>query len=455
MITATPVADGSRDRVGNGAGPVPARSPRRRLLAVVAVAVVVGACAARFTLHDARPAELASAPVAARAADVAELEARVARAPDDATAWQQLGVAHVRAAVRTGDPSRYDAASSALDRAEALAPDALGTIVGRGLLDLSLHRFEAALAGGQRAHTIDPFDSEALAVIVDAAVETGRYDEAAARLQDLLDLRPTLAAFSRTSYLRELHGDVEGALAALGQAETAGSGSAFDLASVIAIEGDVRLNHGDVEGAAGAYSRALAVSGDVVAAQIGLARVAAARGDLEAAIDALVTVTDRVPLPHALTELGDMQTAAGRTADAQQTYDLVRSSFRLQQASGAVVDLEAALFEADHGDPAVAVDLARAAYAERPTIHAADAMAWALRQSGRPAEAAPFVDEALRLGTRDALLHFHAAAVHADLGDSARAADELRIVFAINPTFSFVHQRAALQLARDLGVPAP
>ena len=50
--------------------------------------------------------------------------------------------------------------------------------------------------------------------------------------------------------------------------------------------------------------------------------------------------------------------------------------------------MELALFEADHGDPARAVAMARAAYSRRPTIHAADAPAWALHRAGHDAAAA-------------------------------------------------------------------
>lgn len=74
----------------------------------------------------------------------------------------------------------------------------------------------------------------------------------------------------------------------------------------------------------------------------------------------------------------------------------------LLRAFGVVIDLELAVFEADHDDPARAVHLAEAAHADRRTVHPADALAWALHRAGRTSEATPYVAEALRLGTRRA-----------------------------------------------------
>ena len=434
-------------------GPDPARL--RRGVGIAVVAAVVGVAAARFFAPDhPAPVPRPEATSLAPPAQVAALERKVGDHPDNVSAWQQLGVAYTRDAIRTADPSLYGAATTAFDRADALEPGAADTLVGRGVLSLTLHRFDEALTLGEQAHRANPFDPDALAVMVDASVETGRYDAAATDLQALLDLRPGLAAFSRVSYLRELNGDVTGASEALSQAETAGSGATFDLASVISLEGDLAFNHGDLAGALRQYDRALALSPDVVLARIGRARVLAARGRLDDAIADLVELTERYPVATAVSLLGDLQAAAGRTHDAARSYDLVRTISTLQQASGAVTDLEMAVFEADHGGRA-AITLATAAYAARPTIYGADALAWALRQGGRSAEAVPYVEEALRLSTHDALLHFHAAAVYADVGADERARAELTVAFTVNPWFSFLHRADAADLAARLGVATP
>jgi tetratricopeptide (TPR) repeat protein len=321
---------------------------------------------------------------------------------------------------------------------------------------LNLHEFARAHDVVAPVHAADPYDADALAVLVDADVELGHYDDAARDLQQLLDLRPGLPAYSRASYLRELHGDLAGAEQAMRQALTAGAGDGFDVATVTTFLGDLAFNRGDLTEAADRYRDALRLQPDLVNAHLGRARVLAARGQRSLAIRELRTLTNRVPLPAAVILLGDLQAASGDLTAAARTYDLERSIVRLQQSAGAVTDLETAIFDADHGDPAAAIVAARAAYAARPdNVYTADALAWALVQSGQGAAARPYVAQALRLGTADASLHYHAAVVADSVGDVAGARAELRTAFAHNQFFSFSQQSAAGALASRLGVATP
>ena len=81
-----------------------------------------------------------------------------------------------------------------------------------------------------------------------------------------------------------------------------------------------------------------------------------------------------------------------------------------------------------------------------------DALGWSLYRSGDIAGALPYVDHALRLGTPDALLHFHAAVVFDASGQADRARDEIGTVLAGNPWFSARYHDQALALAQKLGV---
>src|SRR5205807_8990054 len=69
---------------------------------------------------------------------------------------------------------------------------------------------------------LGPARPTAYGVLVDALVELGRYDEATAAAQVMTDMRPDLSSYSRISYLRELHGDTNGAMAAMRLAIQAG-----------------------------------------------------------------------------------------------------------------------------------------------------------------------------------------------------------------------------------------
>ncbi len=81
---------------------------------------------------------------------------------------------------------------------------------------------------------------------------------------------------------------------------------------------------------------------------------------------------------------------------------------RLLETNGLSVDLESAVYRADHRlAPEATVRLARRAQADRPSIHGDDALGWALARAGRCARRRRWLDRSLRLGTKDALLFFH------------------------------------------------
>jgi len=152
-----------------------------------------------------------------------------------------------------------------------------------------------------------------------------------------------------------------------------------------------------------------------------------------------------------LAQGGELYQRRGDEAAAERQYELVRQIDRLASDSGVNTDLELALFLADHGDAAQAVERARAAYKQRPSIHAADALGWSLLRAGRFAEARPYADQALRLGTRDPRLLFHAGMIARAAGDVAAARAWLQAALALNPQFAVLGASEAAAALRELG----
>jgi tetratricopeptide (TPR) repeat protein len=432
-------------------------------VAVLGVTLVAGLLAGRFLVAgDGGRDGAAPAPVAAgnTAAVVTGLQADLRRRPDDPRLLTRLGVAYVTQARETADPSFYTKAAGVLEQASRLDPGDAGTMVARGLLDLARHDFRSALAWGTRASEANPDLPDALGVVFDAQVELGRYTAAVATAQAMVDAKPTQGSLARVSYARELLGDPAGAVAAMVQAAAAGGGSPTDQAYVQTLIGNLHLGAGRLAPAEAAYRRALDGDRGYGLAEVGLARAAAARGDLAGAARRLEPAAERLPLPATVALLGDVRAALGDAGAAATQYELVRVIERLNRANGVAVDLELARFEADHArdrgaDPRRAVAMARRALAERPTIYAADTLGWALRQAGRPGQALPHARAAVRLGTRDALLWYHLAAVEADLGRTAAARRHLAEALAINPYLTPRDRPAALALAGRLHLPAP
>jgi tetratricopeptide (TPR) repeat protein len=379
---------------------------------------------------------------------IAALQSRLRGDGDDWRSFADLGVAYLQKGRMTADPGWYTKAEGVLVR--SLSLNSRGNpraTLGMGVLSLARHDFNQALAWGRRARALDPYDSSALGVIGDALLELGRYKEAIQAFQTMVDLRPDVGSYARVSYVRELHGDVEGAIQAMTQALDAAGGSPEDAAWVAYQLGDLYLGSGRVDAAEREYRRGAHLAPGHVLPRAGLGKVAASRGRLDEAIEILSGVVDRYAAPEFVILLGDLHAAAGRHADADEQYDLVRAMQRLYRANGVNADLEMAIFDADHRiDLKGALEKARTEYRRRPSIHAADVLAWTLSTVGRHGEAARYAEAALRLGTRNALFHFHAGMIAFRLGRRAQAEEHLSTALQINPDFSFVHRRVVTRI---------
>lgn len=414
--------------------------PYRMLLA--ALLILAAAIGWRMWQNE-RMATVAEQPTLEQptAADlVTRFQQRLASNPDDPIAYAQLGLALLQQVRENGDASIYPRAAEAFEQSLRRDPKQIDALVGQGVLALALHDFAGALAWAEQAQAVNPWRAETLGIVVDGNVELGRYQEAVAAAQQMVNLRPGLESYSRVSYMRELHGDVDGAIEAMRLAVEAGvPGTESRLWSQVQL-GNLYFNSGDLETAQAVYQAALAQRSDYVHAQAGLARIQAAQGEYEAAITAYTGITTRLPLPQYLVALGDLYESIGQMEKATEARALVHVIQQLNTSAGMNVDLELAYFDVEYGDdPAAALVAAQAAYAERPTIYAADALAWALYKNGRFEEAQKYISEALRLGTQDAQLHYHASIIARAAGDESAAAFHFQRLQEIQPYFSIRH----------------
>jgi len=402
---------------------------------------------------------LAALPAAAASPadrEIAAAEERLAVSANASGAHVALAAAFMRKARESGDPAYYTRARAALERALVLDPGDYTAIKSRAWVLLGLHDFHGALAAAEEARRLEPADWWNYANLTDAWVELGDYPRALAAAQRMMDLRPGLPAYTRAAYLRSLHGDRAGALELYELAVRAASPSDPEsLAWALVHLGHEHFAAGELAAAGAAHARALAVLPDYHLGLAGLARVRAAEGRLDEAIDLYRRAVERVPAPDVVAALGDAYAAAGDAAAAERQYALVEHMAGIARATGTTYGRHIVLFLADHErQPAEALRLARLEASARDDIYTADALAWALHANGREREAARAAHRALRLGTPEAALHYHAGAIAAALGRERVAVRHLRQALALNPHFDLLQAGRARDGLAALHTPA-
>jgi tetratricopeptide (TPR) repeat protein len=436
-------------------------SPRTIVLLRMATPLIVfAAVAAALFLVNGAPsggsegpsiADLSGAPVVAAdgqdqapaAGDtegiITALQEALREDPDDTAAYAALGDAYYQRARETGDASYYSRADGAYQEALARDPENVAATTGLGTLALARHDFAAGLELGRRAHRLQPRLVRAYPVIADAQIELGRYPAAGETLERLVRLKPSLAAYTRVSYYRELHGDLRGAVRAMRLAVSAGSGSGEASAYVLALLGGLEAARGRYSAAERAYRDALATDPGYAPALAGIARIEAGRGRFDAAIRAYRRVVERLPLPEHAIALAETELAAGATAAARRDFALVEAQARLLQAQGVDTDVELALYEADYGDPGRGVALGRRVWRRAPSVRSADAYSWALSRAGRLGAASELSRRAMSLGSRDPSFLYHAGMIARASGRTDAAREYLGTLVRQSPRFHPLH----------------
>jgi tetratricopeptide (TPR) repeat protein len=237
--------------------PTISRLSSQRLGALLAPFVAFAVLWALLTaINDGSEPHLAagaSAPPATTQDRLAELQRAAAAEPNDPQLLATIGNLLYQRGRETGDSGYFDQASRAFDAAVKLDPRNVPAIAGQATLELSGHRFASGLAFARRAHRIGPTQVAPYPALVDGLIETGRYAEAGRTLDRFLGVRAGLAAYSRVSYFKELHGDFDGAAQALRLAVAAGSGTAEGAAYVRVLLATLNAHRGRYAAAAAGY----------------------------------------------------------------------------------------------------------------------------------------------------------------------------------------------------------
>lgn len=302
--------------------------------------------------------------------------------------------------------ARENPAEDYLDRAEASFkhalesnPSSTSAMNGMGMVNMSGHRFKEAMTWAERVLAKDPRDVAALGIMVDANIELGRYEEAVRASQKMVDTRPDMRSYSRVSYVRELMGDLDGAIDAMQRAVSAGSGNVEHSAWSRVYLGHLYVHASQRENAEEAYHSALHLVAGYGPALAGLARLRTAEGRLD---DALALYSDAIaayPIPEFFFERALVFRSRGDMERARAELKATAEMLEEERAGGMDVDEELAEVLLELGASKRAAALAEGAYERRPTIHNASILSRAYLAIGRLDAASRYADESTRFDT--------------------------------------------------------
>jgi tetratricopeptide (TPR) repeat protein len=361
-------------------------------------------------------------------------EQREKKDPRGAVARRNLAGAYLARARETGriedSVLAERAALSSLEilpRSNAVALNKLANAL------LSQHRFPEALEVADRALALDP---EAHRLRADILLELGEYQAARKALGQIPDREHDLNLMALRARFAEVEGRIDRSidlLRAAGRiADTLPDMPAEAVAWYHTMVGHRLIDTGKLDDGEQACKDALAIFPRDYRAMTGLAEAATSRRDWQAAVILGRKAVETSPQnPEAYRILGDAYAALGRTADAEQQYQLLE---QLAHSFPRIYDRHWALFCADKGRHLdEALTLARNDLELRRDVHAYDTLAWVCFKKGLQKDAETAMEKALAQGTAEALLLYHAGMIARAGGDQTRANTYFDRARAINP----------------------
>jgi tetratricopeptide (TPR) repeat protein len=374
------------------------------------------------------------------------LLAKLRANPNDQKSRLLLAQAYMQEARVTGDHPYYDgAATELLDEVLQAEPENFEALCCKSSLCLTQHHFAQGLGIAEQAVKLNPNSGFVYGLLTDANVEMGHYDEAVKMADKMNALRPELASYARASYLREIYGDVPGAIEAMDMAAKAGYIGLEQTEWTRVALGHLYEVSGDTARARSHYLMSLAARPGYAYALAGLGRMAAAHKDYAQAIkfyqQARVTVKD-----YAFSdELTDLYRLNGQPAEAdkmaKESIEMLASAAEEadnNEQMGHYADRELAYAYVKTNELDKALEHAKIEYERRPdNIDVNETMAWVLYKRGEFAEAQKYMQVARRTGSKNPVLLCRAGLILSKLGKTAEGQalieNSLRTAPYLNP----------------------
>ena len=371
--------------------------------------------------------------------------------PKDFEAYNALALALSRRAREISDVNYYTQAEEALQKSFAISPDNFDGARTHVWLLLGKHEFAAALEEARKLNKRMPDDVMTYAFLTDANVELGNYKDAEAAAQMMLDLRSgSLPALTRAAYLRELFGDIDGALELMNMALQSTSPSEVeDAAWILTQMAHLELSVGKAAEAEKNLQRALTLFPGYHYALGNLAKVRIQQKRYEEAVQLLSQRYQAASHAENLFDLAEALQLAGRSEETKKAFAEFEQKSLVETNRGDNSNRELIFYYADYApEPLKALEVARRDFSRRRDVYTLDAYAWALHVNRQDREARMQIEQALAVGIRDAKIIRHAGEIALAMGDRAAAEKYLRRAADLNTAESCQARTTLARLSR-------
>ena len=372
--------------------------------------------------------------------------------PGSAMAMAQLAALNVQKARETGSEAYYPVAESLAVRSLGLRSQRNAkTYVVLASALLAQHRFADARSAAAAALALEPETAQYRALLAEIDMELGDYGAAAQGFAGLGRYRTHLSIGPRLARWEEVNGHTAAARAILetgvAEAEKRRDLPREQLAWFHFRLGDHYRRHGSPRRARRSFTKALEINPGDYRAYKAMAELELTNGNTSAAlIHAREAVRwSRTPetllaLATALRESGDAVAAAEIEAEVATAIGPEDGSF--ERAWHA--------YRLEWSPPsAQLVELLERESRERGDVQGYDLLAWAYYKSARLREARAAISSALRTGTSDASVWYHAGVISYASGEESRARAYMREALRLNPRFHVRYAEHARRVARS------
>lgn len=379
--------------------------------------------------------------------------------PQDYKSKLNLSQAYIQEARITGDHAYYDqAALELLDDVIKNEPKNFDALCCKATVLMSQHHFTEGLIVAQQALPINPNSAFIYGLLCDGYVELGKYSDAVKVCDKMISIRPDIRSYARVSYLREIHGDLRGAIVAAKLAVAAGYPGLEQSEWTRMILAHLYENTGSLDSAEVQYKLALAERPDYPFAIAGISHIAKLKGNYKLAIAGYEKAKLMISEYSFADELTDLYRLNNEPVKANTSSEEVIAMLsplsdvdESSSAHGHYADKELAYAYLKVPDTEKSLEHAMIEYERRPdNIDVCETVAWVNYKKGNYAEANKMIDKALKTNCQNPTLLCHTGLIKIKAGQKEKGIELIKAAVQTNPYLDIELKKEAKQYIASL-----